>query len=305
MRSIVTLKPSGQATALAGQARPSSGFPCRLAARLPGEVDDALPIGGDDAPDLASPSGAPIVASLEFEHAILHLLDAGGGPLGSGSLMEQLEGLGFRVSEPTVGRFLRALDRRGLTSRVSNKGRGLTDAGQERLEQLCEAESRLYYERELVRTIRSTTVEDILDVLVARRALERETARLAAERATPDDVAGLEAAIREQSDGLATKGFATEADVKFHALVARAGRNRVLGAAIDLIRRDKQLTILLDAMLRRTTHKWVVGHQEILAAIKKGAPDEAERAMIEHINTVIADVKRSHRRERGRAGAEA
>ena len=32
---------------------------------------------------------------------------------------------------------------------------------------------------------------------------------------------------------------------------------------------------------------------------------EAERAMIEHINTVIADVKRSHGRERGRDAGEA
>jgi len=77
----------------------------------------------------------------------------------------------------------------------------------------------------------------------------------------------------------------------------------VLAAALDLIRRDKQLAVLLDAMLRRTTHEWVVGHEEILAAIKRRAPDEAERAMIEHINAVIADVTRAHRRER-RAGAD-
>src|SRR5262245_55125912 len=204
--------------------------------------------------------------------------------------MEQLADLGFRVSEPTVGRFLRALDRRRLTARVSNKGRGLTDAGQARLEQLCAAESRLAYERELVRAIRGTTVEEILDLLVARRALGRATARLAAARATPTDVARLEAAIREQRAALATQGVAAAADVGFHALVAQAGGNRVLAAAIELIRRDRQLTALLDAMPRRTSHRWVVGHEEILAAIKSGAPDEAERAMIEHIDSVIADV---------------
>jgi GntR family L-lactate dehydrogenase operon transcriptional regulator len=275
-----------------------------VAARLQGaEPDEELGLAAADESELTSPSGAPIAASLAFEHAILHLLDAGGGPQGSGTLMERLVDLGFRVSEPTVGRFLRALDRRGLTNRVSNKGRGLTEAGRQRLERLCEADAQLYYERELVRTIRSTTVDEIMDVLVARRALEGETARLAAERATAEDVAKLEGAIREQRELLAGGGVATDADVKFHALIAQAGRNRVLAAAIDLIRRDKQLTLLLDAMLRRTTHKWVVGHERILEAIKRRAPDEAQRAMLDHINTVIADVRRYHGHTRRKADA--
>jgi GntR family L-lactate dehydrogenase operon transcriptional regulator len=269
------------------------GARCRLAARLQGgEPDDELGLAAGDESELTSPSGAPIAASLSFEHAILHLLDANPGPLGSGTLMEQLDGLGYRVSEPTVGRYLRALDRRALTARVSNKGRGLTDGGRQRLQQLCDADAQLFYERELVRTIRSTTVEEVVDVLVARRALEGETARLAAERATDEDVARLEAVIREQRRALETGAVAADADVTFHALIAQAGHNRVLAAAIDLIRGDKQMTLLLDAMLRRTTHKWVVGHEAILAAIKARAPDDAQRAMLEHINTVIADVRR-------------
>jgi GntR family L-lactate dehydrogenase operon transcriptional regulator len=236
--------------------------------------------------------------AIELEHAVLHLLQNNHGPLGSGTLMEQLQDLGYGGSEPTVGRFLRALDRRGLTARVSNRGRDLTDAGQRRLQQLCEADAQLFYENELIRTIRSTTIDEVMDVLVARRALERETARLAAERATPAEIARLEAAIEEQRETLATGG-AIDADVKFHSLLAQAGHNRVLVAAVELIRREKQLTVLLDAMLKRTTHKWVVGHEAILAAVKRRDPDEAERAMLEHLNTVIGDV----RRYRGRLAA--
>src|SRR5438093_13138053 len=78
----------------------------RLAGHLRGAPADEEPrLVGEEA-NPASPSGAPIVTSLAFEHAILHLLDAGGGPQGSGTLMERLIDLGFRVSEPTVGRFL-------------------------------------------------------------------------------------------------------------------------------------------------------------------------------------------------------
>ena len=153
--------------------------------------------------------------------------------------------------------------------------------------------------------MRSTTVEEVVDVLVARRALEGETARLAAEHATGEDVARLEAVIREQRRALETGAVAADADVRFHALIAQTGRNRVLAAAIDLIRRDKQMTLLLDAMLRRTSHKWVVGHEAILAAIKGRSPDQAQRAMLEHINTVIADVRRYRRPSRRRDGTVA
>lgn len=245
----------------------------------------------DDSGDSYLPPRAPLLASLEFEHAILHLLD-NNGPLGSGTLMEELQDLGYPGSEPTVGRFLRTLDRRGLSTRISNKGRHLTEPGRKRLRELCEVEDQLYYERELIRTMRSNTIDDLLDVLVARRALERETARLAAERATSDEIDQIAAAVQEHRRVLAMSGLAMDADEKVHSLIALAGRNRVLAAAIDLIRRDKQLAIALDAILKHTDHKYVVGHERILKAIVRRAPDEAERAMLEHINTLITDVQR-------------
>lgn len=253
---------------------------CRLSRILHGEtveLDGAAPV---------------LLAPFELEHAVLHLLDVNQGPLGSGTLMEQLQDLGYTGSEPTVGRFLRTMDRRGLTSRVSNKGRDLTEAGRRHLLQLCDADARRYYELELLKTMRGTSYDDVMDVLVARRALEREAARLAAERATPEEVAQLEAVIQEQRESLAQSGSGIDADVKFHTLLAQVGHNRVVAAAVELIRRDKQLAVLLDAMLRRTRHKWVVGHEEILAAVKRREPDAAEAAMLGHLNDVIADVKR-------------
>ena len=244
---------------------------------------DATRPGRDD----ASPG-----AARGLDHALLRLLAEQNGPVGSGTLQERLQGLGYAGSEPTVGRALRTLDRRGLTARVSNRGRALTDAGRQRLRELDEAAAQRHYERELLRIIRPTTIDDLLDVLVARRALEREIARLAAEHATAAEIAGLEAAIAEQRRALAATGVAIEADIRFHTLLARASRNRVLAAAIDLIRRDRQATLQLDAILKQTAHQWAVGHERILRAVKRRAPAAAERAMLEHIDTLIADIRR-------------
>ena len=90
---------------------------------------------------------------------------------------------------------------------------------------------------------------------------------------------------------MAECGVAIDADITFHALLAQAAGNRVLAAAIDLIRRDRQATLQLDAILKYTDHKWVVGHERILRAVKRGAPAAAERAMLEHIDALIADVR--------------
>jgi GntR family transcriptional repressor for pyruvate dehydrogenase complex len=65
----------------------------------------------------------------------------------------------------------------------------------------------------------------------------------------------------------------------------------VLAATIELIRRDKQMTLTLDEMLRRTSHAYAVGHEGIVAAIRSRDPAAAERAMMEHLDTVIADVR--------------
>lgn len=262
---------------------------CALGQRILSGSGYESPGGGID------PSAPMSLATAgELEHAVLHLL-ASRGAVGSGTLTERLQALGYTGSEPTVGRFLRALDRRGLTTRVSNRGRDLTEAGRQQLQQLCELASRQHYERELIETIRIGSIDDIIEVLVARRALERETARLAAEHATAEEILALEEAIRSQREALATTGVAVGADELFHRLVAQAGRNRILVAAIDLIRRDKQMMMWIDTILRRTAHPWVIGHDQILDAIRRHDADAAERAMLAHLNLLTDEVRQYQR----------
>jgi GntR family L-lactate dehydrogenase operon transcriptional regulator len=226
-----------------------------------------------------------------LEQAVLNLLDQGGGPAGSGTLMDGLHRLGFTLSEPTVGRFLRRLDRLGYTVRVSNLGRSLTVPGRARLAELSAADARGQRAEELMRSLRATTPEEVLDVLVARRALEREIGRLAAVHATDEDVAALEAAIASQRQHLARRGIAIEDDIHFHRLLAAAARNRPLAAALELIRGDEAIALAIDGILKKTSRRYVVGHERILDAVRRRAPDEAEAAMLEHVDAIIADVR--------------
>jgi GntR family L-lactate dehydrogenase operon transcriptional regulator len=232
-----------------------------------------------------------VVQPISLEHAVLQLLDQGNGPAGSGTLMDALHDRGFTLSEPTVGRFLRRLDRLGYTERVSNLGRTLTDVGRARLAELCAADARGQRAQELMRSLRATTPEEVLDVLVARRALEREIGRLAAVHASEQDVAELEAAIASQRQHLAHRGIAIEDDIHFHRLLAAAARNRLLAAALELIRGDEAIALAIDRILKKTSRRYVVGHERILDAVRRHAPDEAEAAMLDHVDAIIADVR--------------
>ncbi len=259
--------------------------------RFQGQCPIQSALSNDSTADRLLLSPGSLGSSIHVEHAILHILEPS-GTLGSGGIWEKLAALGYPGSEPTVGRFLRTLDRQKLTARVSNKGRQVTSEGRKRMVELCEAADQLHYETELLRTLRVATIDDVLDVLVARRAIERETCRLAAINATDQEIAELATTIAEQRHSLQTIGLAIDVDVRFHAQIAQAARNRVLAAALELIRRDKQITLMLDAILKRVHRKLVSGHVQIFDAIKSRSPERAERAMLSHINSVIDDVQR-------------
>jgi Transcriptional regulators len=64
----------------------------------------------------------------------------------------------------------------------------------------------------------------LIDILVARRAIERELARLAALHATDMEISLMESVLREQEQYSAQKQMTAEHDVRFHRLVAIAAK---------------------------------------------------------------------------------
>jgi len=63
------------------------------------------------------------------ELAILRLLHAAGKPLSSSRLFENLQAMGYEVSERTVRHYFQDLDSRGLTANLGKKGRVITPMG--------------------------------------------------------------------------------------------------------------------------------------------------------------------------------
>jgi len=228
----------------------------------------------------------------DMEYHILKVAAGAGDLVGSGTLQNELAKYGVRISEATAGRLLRDLDKKGYTEKVSFRGRMLTDLGRKRLYDLERERERANFGSELLRVLKVRGQRDLIEVLIARRAIERETARLAATNATSDEIAELGRIVERHRQVACGGGSGSDEDVRFHQLIASASRNRVLIAASDLIRQDGQLASIMTFIRKQVKSTVVDDHVRILEAIAARDPSSAESAMVSHIENLIRDVKR-------------
>ena len=131
-------------------------------------------------------------------------------------------------------------------------------------------------------------MERLHQLIELRLIVEPENARLAAERASPDQVAALQAAhdhlIRAE-----TPSDSVAADMAFHRLLAVASGNQISALLLH------SLSDLLEASLnhgyRRVTPKLAIQqHAAILTAIEKRDPAAAARATARHLVSARTDL---------------
>lgn len=211
-------------------------------------------------------------ARENLERDLLTIIRDSAQPVGCGYISQVLQNKGHSISEATVGRMLRDLDNHGYTDKAGFQGRSLSAKGLARLEELENKRKSLEWGIEFASALRGHSKAQLLEVLVARRAIESELAYLAARNRSEADAA------RE--------------DVEFHALIARMAGNRILGAAIALIRQDTQLSPVLEYIRRRVKSAVYIDHQRIAEAIAAGQADLARELMTEHINNLMKDVEK-------------
>ncbi|MCE4026999.1 GntR family transcriptional regulator [Microbacterium sp. Au-Mic1] len=160
----------------------------------------------------------------------------------------------FNVSRLPVREALRMLQQEGLVTEPATRG-------------------------SVVATLDADQVDDLFSV---RIALEVLACRLAAERATPDDIARLTALVDRTKDALARGSLAeTHAlNSEFHDEVTRIADNDFLRTALEplqgrmhwLFRHVRDLPELVEE------------HQLLLTAIASGDPDRAAAQSAHHID---------------------
>ncbi len=227
-------------------------------------------------------SGAPLRrrdhrgASEDVAARIQHHIEAEGLEPGDflgreGDLSEELG-----VSRPTLREGLKLLISRNLIRATKGPGGGIFVAHtpeQGLGHSLSDAIS-------MMLETGSASLEELLD---ARLVLEVPLAGRAAHRAGSESVERLRAAVRRGEASGGDPEALAAADAEVHRAVAAAAGNRMLEALTGWIFEVLQPS-LSDRLDGAIVHSAVVEqHDALLAAVEKGDPPRAERAMKDHL----------------------
>lgn len=213
-------------------------------------------------------------------------------PVGCGFIRNYIITHGFDISEATVGRMLRQFDIEGHTEKMGFKGRTLTDFGKQKLDELEHENKITQYGNELLNVIKVTGKQELLDILMARKAIEGQLANLAAKYITDAEIEEMHGIIQTQKRHVETGASIAEDDLIFHKAVARIANNRVLEAALDLIRQQVQLSPILEYIRKEVKSTVLTDHLNIFEAIISRNPEKAQNAMICHLENLERDVER-------------
>lgn len=192
---------------------------------------------------------------------------------GERALAEQL-----RVSRACVREALRALSLTGVVTIKPGDGTYLNETASQFFTDMLNTKLNFIFER-----------SDFLQLMEARKILESQLAKLAAQRATPDIIAGLEESVNRMRDYFDDVETFIKEDVNFHVTISEAAENEILYQTISTVRElltDVQRAVSKVPGLRPRSLKY---HQQIYECVRDRKPEEAARIMDEH----IADVERT------------
>ncbi len=145
----------------------------------------------------------------------------------------------------------------------------------------------------LFRYIRLTGAHESVDGLYeARRILEANNARLAAERADADDLKTLEDCLTRMKtalDGSLEKW--SDADLAFHLGIARATHNPFLNILLEPLVDQLREVIAEGYLVPGATEKGLQAHLRIYNCIQAGDAEGAYQAIMEHLDDSAKRVK--------------
>jgi DNA-binding FadR family transcriptional regulator len=133
----------------------------------------------------------------------------------------------------------------------------------------------------------------IMDLLELREIIEPMCARMAAERATTEEVAEIEKALVEMERSVGKTTASVEADLSFHLAILEATHNslmRPFGALIQTALRASFRQTNRDAAAYQQT---LLKHRMVLTAIKGKRPAAAEDAMRAVIQGARHDIQQA------------
>lgn len=254
----------------------------------PRDLSDVAPRSAPGAPAVPfeSLANGRRLSDRVADRLLQHILEADLQP-GDRLPTEAELGRQFEVSRTVIREAVRSLAARGVVD--ARPGVGLSVA---RVDPSAASESL----RLVVRGSSDLTYDRVHEV---RRTLEIELARLAALRATDEDVAELTRIHAAQVASYDDIDKAAHLDVQFHRALAALTRNELFVIMVDSLS-DVMLQVRLQAMpMPGDRERGFVEHQAILDAIAARDPVAARRAMVTHLRSAEHEFRIGDRLLRG------
>lgn len=125
-----------------------------------------------------------------------------------------------------------------------------------------------------------------------RRIIEPHTSELAAQRATPDEIAFMEDAYRRMEMSVEDDNAYIAADMQFHAAIVKASHNELLEQIINTIRVALVASRKVTTQIPGGSSEALPLHYAVLDAIRRRQPQAAYQAMEYLINRAANDIER-------------
>lgn len=227
--------------------------------------------------------GAPLVPVIrdrlyeQVAQQIQELIVAEGWPVGYRIPTERELGEQFGVSRTVIREALKALAERGLVAIRAGRGTFVANLGTAALKEPM----RLFFQRQNI---------SYRNLVEARRVLEVEIAGLAAERAEPEQIERMRAAIAQMDEFMGNPEGYAKADQAFHAALAQGTQNQMFPMLIEniaeLLHESRRLIFeVAGAPTRGQIH-----HRALLEAVEQRDVRAARRAMRAHLDQVDGDI---------------
>jgi GntR family transcriptional regulator, transcriptional repressor for pyruvate dehydrogenase complex len=247
------------------------------------------------------------------EFVTLELLAASNVPIGNARLAYSLSQEGIEVSEATAGRILRDLDRADLTQVIGKRGRVITEHGQSRLEEIRSQRALAEQSSRIVEAASPGSISELMDLLQVRRLVEPEAAKIAAMRATEEDIILLLNALERHELSASDGHRRVDPALDFHRILIRSCHNLILmemgtmllqpendtiANLLDSVSLDPSIAYITEAESQSSALDFAHDHQIVAFAIRDRNPEAAEHAMRGHFDKLIARVERYVSRKR-------
>ena len=187
----------------------------------------------------------------------------------------------FGVSRPVVREALKVLAAKDIVAIANGKGAIVRP--------MTSAPLRDFFQRAL-RNRHATAVE----LLEVRKGIEVQSASLAAQLRTDEELSELTGILPALSEALHDPVAFVTIDTRFHLLVAAASHNKLLHHLIESIR-DPMQESMREVSRRRVTEEQhafaLTAHARIVDAIEEAAPEAAGSAMAAHFDVAISLVQ--------------